>query len=350
MKKITEYTLNELMDFLISKGAKKFNAKQVWQWFYRKMETNVENMSDLSKKLRAIISSEIDFSPLELHEHHKSSDGTEKFLWKLSDGNLVESVMIPEKERVTVCISSQVGCKFRCDFCTTGKMGFTRNLTAGEIVLQVISMQLRSKRRISNVVYMGMGEPFDNYDNVIKSANILSDDNGLAIGARKITISTVGKVDGIKRYTDEDIRYRLALSLHSPFDDIRSSLMPINNRYSIEEVLDSLALYCKKSKRRVVFEYILIDGVTDRRDDADRLKELLSKLPSKLNLIKFHNSPDSKYRCSSNNRVSNFMKMFNNKDFPVVLRASRGEDIAAACGQLGMEEVKKKGRITIEKI
>ncbi|MBN1969244.1 MAG: 23S rRNA (adenine(2503)-C(2))-methyltransferase RlmN [Candidatus Delongbacteria bacterium] len=338
-------TYDNLENEILSSGGKKFNTKQIWQWLYRKDTDDFEAMSDLSKDLRKILNDKFCSELLELEEKHESMDGTIKFLWKLKDGKSVESVLIPEDDRVTVCISSQVGCKFNCSFCTTGKMGFLRNLSVDEIVAEVISMQKMYDRRISNVVYMGMGEPFDNYQNVIDSASILSDDRGLAIGARKITISTVGKVDGIQRYTEEDQRYRLAISLHSPFDNVRSSIMPINKKFQIKELFDTLKKYAEKSKRKVVFEYILLDGLNDRKEDMQELKTLLKTLPSKLNLIRFHNNPYSEFKCPDERKIYKFYQEMQNRDFPVVIRASRGEDVAAACGQLGMDKMDGLNRL-----
>lgn len=338
MNYITNYTYKELEEVLISEGEKKFSARQIFDWVYRKSETSFDNMTNLSKSLREKLKSSYSVLPFTEIVVKESSDGTKKYLMTLQDGNKIEAVSIPEKDRLTVCISSQVGCKFGCSFCATGKMGYIRNLEVYEIVSEILLIQQSTGQRVTNVVYMGMGEPFDNYDNVIKSADILSDDRGLAIGTRKITISTSGHCEGIERYTKEDVRYKLAVSLHSPFDDVRVKMMPINNRYNIKTLFETLKKYTEKSKRKVVFEYILLRGVNDRDKDVTELKKLLSSLPSKLNLIRFHPHDKAIFEKTDRLRENQFYNKLRTPQFPVVFRQSRGEDIDAACGQLYYSE------------
>ncbi|MCK4979424.1 MAG: 23S rRNA (adenine(2503)-C(2))-methyltransferase RlmN, partial [Candidatus Delongbacteria bacterium] len=226
------------------------------------------------------------------------------------------------------------GCKFNCSFCSTGKMGFIRDLTTAEIVEEIIFIQNLKQIKVTNVVYMGMGEPFDNFENVIKSAEIINSDSGLAIGARKITISTFGHIPGIKKYIDLDVRFRLAISLHNPFNDQRSDIMPGNKRYNLDDLFAILKEYTKISNRKVVFEYILLKDINDSLDHAKELKKLLSALPSKLNLIKYHDNPYTEFSSTDTLKQHKFYNFFKNVNFPVVFRASRGEDIDAACGQL----------------
>ncbi|MBN2790504.1 MAG: 23S rRNA (adenine(2503)-C(2))-methyltransferase RlmN [Candidatus Delongbacteria bacterium] len=333
-KNLTGLSFEELIDNINDMGGKKYIAKQIWNWIYKKNIIDIDLMSDISIKFRELLKEKFNIGLYRLKEKKISSDGTEKFLLELQDGNSIESVLIPEKDRLTICISSQVGCKFNCSFCSTGKMGFIRDLTTAEIVEEILYIQKLKQKNITNVVFMGMGEPFDNFDNVIKSAKIINDDNGLAIGSRKITISTFGHIPGIRNYIDLDIRFRLAISLHNPFNDQRSEIMPGNRQYNLEDLFKILREYTKVSNRKVVFEYILLNGVNDSQDHAKELKTLLSKLPSKLNLIKYHSNPYTEFSPTTNMQQQKFYNFFQNVNFPVVFRASRGEDIDAACGQL----------------
>ncbi len=340
MESILGFRYGELCGIVEDAGGKKYSAKQLWSWLYKKSVTDFALMSDLPADLRSYLSSRFSTIPLKVETSQKSSDGTVKLLLKLYDSNFIECVIIPEKERLTLCVSSQAGCRFNCAFCATGKAGFKRNLSASEIVGQVLTASDFLCKKITNIVYMGMGEPFDNYDEVIKSADIISDDSGLAVGKRKITISTFGHIDGLKRYTEEDIRYKLAISLHNPFDSERDLIMPANRKYSLKELFPVLKSYAKKSNRKVVFEYILMKGVNDTEKHASELIRLLRTLPSKLNLIRFHRgSENDRFRPLTEESSVRFYNYFRGEDFPVVFRTSRGEDIAAACGQLSAERL-----------
>jgi 23S rRNA (adenine2503-C2)-methyltransferase len=335
MKSLTGLRFDELSEEVTACAGKKFNAKQIWSWLYKKGVPGISEMTDIPLKLRTSLLNK--FSPpcLRIADVKISSDGTRKLLLALRDDNFIECVIIPEKERITLCVSSQAGCKFNCSFCATGKAGFKRDLEASEIVGQVLTASDHFGKRITNVVFMGMGEPFDNYDEVIRAADILSDDSGLAIGKRKITISTFGHTDGIIRYTKEDARYKLAVSLHDPFDAERSTIMPGNRIFGLKGLFEALKTYAKVSNRKVVFEYVLIKGFNDTERHAKELIKLLSALPSKLNLIKYHSSSKSGSILPSGDReTAEFFNYFRNASFPVVFRTSRGEDIEAACGQL----------------
>ncbi len=334
---ILGYRSSELCEIIVQVGGKKYTAKQLWSWLYKRTVTDFDMMSDIPLAVRERLSSEFCIIPLEIESSVKSADGTEKFLIKLLDGNFVECVLIPEQDRLTLCISSQAGCRYNCAFCATGKSGYKRDLSASEIVGQVMAVAVRSGKRITNVVYMGMGEPFDNYDEVIRSADIISDDAGLAVGKRKITISTFGHIDGLKRYIADDVRYKLAISLHNPFDRERSLLMPANRKYPVSDLFDALKEYARRSNRKVVFEYILIHGVNDSERHAEELIRLLSGLPSKLNLIKYHGISEGGFKPLSEASSLKFYRYFSKVNFPVVFRTSRGEDISAACGQLSAE-------------
>ncbi len=340
---VTGYRPDELKDLIVSLGGKKYSAKQIWNWIYRKSVNDFSLMSDIPAGLREKLKENTGFEKINISGIYESLDGSVKLLLELSDNNSVECVIIPETNRLTLCVSSQAGCRYGCKFCATGKLGFIRNLTASEIVSQILIASDYAQKRITNVVYMGMGEPFDNYDEVIRSADIISDDSGLAVGKRKITISTFGHIDGVKRYIDDDIRYKLAVSLHNPFDRERSSIMPGNKKYGISELFEVLKLYTKKSNRKVVFEYVLIKGFNDTERHAKELIRLLEKLPSKLNLIKYHHLPDE----NGNNALSEedtlaFLSRFRRVNFPAVFRKSRGEDIRAACGQLAADHFSER--------
>lgn len=343
MNSILGFRYGELCQVVENAGGKKYSAKQLWSWLYKRSVTDFDLMSDLPVSLRTNLSSKFSIVPLSIETVKKSTDGTVKLLLRLYDSNFIECVIIPEKERLTLCISSQAGCRFNCAFCATGKGGFKRDLTASEMVGQVIAASGFYGKKITNIVYMGMGEPFDNYDEVIKSADIVSDDSGLAIGKRKITISTFGHIGGIRRYTEEDVRYKIAISLHNPFDEERSRIMPANKKYPLKELFPALKEYAKKSNRKVVFEYILMKGMNDSERHAEELIKLLSLLPSKLNLIKYHGlSEDDKFIPLDEGSSMRFIRYFNRVDFPVVFRTSRGEDISAACGQLSAERSEEK--------
>lgn len=343
MNSLTGYTFGELDRQIHDLGGKKYTAKQIWNWLYRKNVYNIDGMSDVPAGFRVLLKENFSIALPEIEKSEKSSDGTVKLLLRLFDANFIECVVIPEKDRITLCVSSQAGCRFNCSFCSTGKLGFKRNLTADEIVGQILVSASFTGKRITNVVYMGMGEPFDNYDEVIKSADIISDDSGLAIGTRKITISTFGHTDNIIRFTEEDIRYKLAVSLHNPFDAERNLIMPVNKKYGIKELFEALKKYTKKSNRKVVFEYILMKDVNDTEKHAAELIRLLSTLPSKLNLIKFHSQKNSsEFQPLEESSANKFYHYFRNADFPVVFRTSRGEDISAACGQLTANTIREQ--------
>ncbi len=340
---LTGYRFGDLNRKILGLGGKKYTAGQIWNWLYRKKVFNIDEMTDIPADFRSLLRKNFTLSLPVIEKSEKSSDGTAKLLLKLYDGNFIECVIIPEKDRNTLCVSSQAGCRFNCSFCSTGKQGFKRNLAADEIVGQVLVSSSFSANRITNVVYMGMGEPFDNYDEVIKSADILSDDSGLAIGTRKITISTFGHTDNIIRFTDEDIRYKLAVSLHNPFDDEREKIMPANKKYSLKDLFESLKRYTDRSNRKVVFEYILMKNFNDTERHAAELIRLLNKLPSKLNLIKYHaQKGGSDFTPVEEPSAMKFYNFFKNAGFPVVFRTSRGEDISAACGQLTAKTLTEK--------
>ncbi|MFO7810834.1 MAG: 23S rRNA (adenine(2503)-C(2))-methyltransferase RlmN [Candidatus Delongbacteria bacterium] len=335
IRTVTGISFKNLQNIVTEFGGKKFYAKQIWKWIYQRSVTDFDRMTDLPLDLRSTLGSYFTPDKITVREIRKSFDGTEKLLLELSDGIYIECVVIPEKNRLTLCVSSQAGCRFNCSFCATGRMGFIRDLTSSEIVSQVLTASNHTRRRITNVVFMGMGEPFDNYDQVLRAADIISDDSGLGIGKRKITISSFGHIEGIRKYIEEDIRYKLAISLHNPFDDQRSRIMPVNKKYPVKELFDILKIYTEKSNRKVIFEYVLIKGVNDSKEHAAELMKRLKRMPCKLNLIRYHKCPDElDLDPPDKNSEFNFMAKLKDAPFPVVFRKSRGEDISGACGQL----------------
>lgn len=334
---------SEMEDFFVSIGEKPFRAKQMIKWIYQKGECDFDRMTDIGKKLREKLRSSAEVSSLKILRHQISACGdTEKFLFELKDGNCIESVIMSYEDhigpsRLTACISSQVGCAMGCAFCATGKSGFTRNLSAGEIADQVIAIQREiapSERRIANVVLMGMGEPLMNYDNVLKAIRLMNCAEGIGIGIRHIAISTCGLVPGINRLADEGIQTKLAVSLHSPFDESRSEMMPVNRKYPLPELMKALRNYQKKTGRRVTFEYAMIDGVNDGLDSAERLAELLSGLTSLINLIPLNNVTEYRAGRSPEGRIERFKSYMESRGIRTTVRKERGHDIDAACGQL----------------
>jgi len=326
--------------FFESIGEKPFRAEQVLKWVYHQGVTDFDQMTNLSMELRQQLCQVAEVEPPRVLNEQLSLDGTTKWLIGFGGGNAVETVFIPEPNRGTLCISSQVGCALNCTFCATGAQGFNRNLSTGEIVGQVwlaaqaLGHQRNGKRRITNVVFMGMGEPLLNFDAVAGALSLLRDDLGFGFAAKRVTLSTAGLVPGIDRLRTT-IDVALAVSLHAPEDKLRETLVPLNRKYPIKELMRSCADYVSdKHKRSVTFEYTLIDGVNDHPEHARKLVKLLRRLPSKLNLIPFNPFPGTRYRCSSEVRIREFQKIVMAGGLIATVRKTRGDDIDAACGQL----------------
>lgn len=311
----------------------KMRASQVAKWVYMRAVGSFEEMTDLPAELRTTLEKHYTVSPLETTAHLHSSDGVDKLLVHGGDQQGFECVLLPYPERVSCCISSQVGCAMGCTFCATGLGGFDRNLTAGEIVAQYLLLQRLSPKRISHVVYMGMGEPLQNYENVVQSLKLFHEEVGLSY--RHLTVSTVGIVPQIRRLAKEGLPIHLAISLHSPFDEIRESMMPVDKRYPVAELMESARYWFSETSRKVTFEYLLIDGVTDTIEQAEELARLVKGLPCLVNLIPFNFVDTGQgFRRPSGNRVNSFRRALEAKRIPVSQRMERGHDIAAACGQL----------------
>ena len=330
-------TRSELIRFVENLGEKPFRASQLWLWLYHKGVTSFDEMSNLSKDFRERLKNAAEIRSIELFQKTVSvSTGTQKFLWRLQDGQKIESVFIPESDRKTICISSQAGCALGCTFCATGGMGFRRNLEACEIVDQVLAVRRETGVQPTNIVVMGMGEPFLNYENTMHALDLLNDPEGVAVGHRKITVSTAGIVPRIRQYTEEDRPYKLAVSLNAVSGTLRTELMPVNKTYPLGDVIQSVRDYTRRTGRRATFEYVLLNRVNDFTAHADRLLNLLKGLPCKVNLIVWNPTSD-RFSRPDHKRVQAFAERIQPLHAPVILRLSRGDDIDAACGQLAGE-------------
>jgi len=335
MVPITGLTFKELEQFVENEGFKKFRAKQIARWIYKKLSTSFEEMTDLSKEAREKLSKRAEIRTIHLLRKEMSEDGTVKYLFELKDGNRIESVFIPERDWNTICISTQVGCPIGCRFCLTAKDGFTRNLKASEIVEQYLEVQRDVKdRRISNVVFMGMGEPLLNFENVKKSIEIMVDERMLNLSSRKITVSTCGIIPGIERMAKELRKVKLAISLHATDNLTRNALVPINRKYPLEQLIKTLRKYPADNVRRIMIEYVMLKDVNDSKENAEKLAALVKGIPVKVNLIPFNPYPDAEFEKPSREKVEEFQRVLWNKNIAAFIRDSRGEDISAACGML----------------
>ena len=332
MKHIYNYSLDDLTTYFQEIKQKPFRAKQVFQWLYQKMVYHFDDMSNISKDLREQLKQDMVIDSFTIAEKQVSQDGTIKYLFKLSDGHLIESVLMRHDYGQSLCVTSQVGCNMQCAFCASGLLKKQRNLTAGEMVNQVMAVSHDSGIRISHVVVMGTGEPFDNYDEVMKFIRIINHPHGLAIGARHITISTCGLVPMIEKYSHEGIQTNLAISLHAPNDEIRDRLMPVNKAYNMDELRKSVKSYIETTNRRVTFEYILLDGVNDSLVCARQLAHYVKGLNAYINLIPYNSVDEHGFLLSQN--VDAFKDELLRLKVNCTVRKEHGRDIDGACGQL----------------
>jgi len=332
---IKSLTREELRNELVNLGEKAFRADQIYQWMHVKLAGSISEMSNLSKSLREQLEEEYEYVSLEIVEVQRSkSDGTCKYLFRLSDGNMVESVLMHYHHGNSVCISSQVGCRMGCRFCASTIGGLTRSLHPSEMLDQIYRIQKDSGERVSNVVVMGTGEPLDNYDNLVRFIQLLSDENGLNISQRNITVSTCGIVPRIRQLADEKLQITLALSLHASTQEKRQELMPIANKYELSEVLDACAYYFRQTGRRLTFEYSLVGGVNDSQEDAERLAALAKPLHSHINLIPVNPVTERSYVQPGKKVIDNFKIKLEKCGINVTIRREMGRDIDGACGQL----------------
>lgn len=334
------YDRQALKRFFADMGESSFRATQLLKWIHRHGVTDFDEMTDISKKLRARLKEQCEVRVPEVEYEQYSNDGTRKWLLRMDDNNCIETVYIPESTRATVCVSSQVGCTLNCSFCSTGKQGFNRNLDTGEIVAQlwVVYQRLREEtgleHPVTNVVYMGMGEPLFNCDNVLPAVNLMLDKDAYNLSKYRVTVSTSGVIPAMEKLRDTTDA-SLAVSLHAPNNELRDELVPLNKKYPLEKLMPMCREYfTKEPKRSVTFEYVMLDKVNDEPEHARQLIELLDGIPSKINLIPFNPFPYTQYQCSSDDRMERFQKYLVEAGFNTRLRKTRGDDIDAACGQL----------------
>ncbi len=338
MVNVTDLNFEELEGFVKSLGLERFRAGQISRWVYKKLVTSFDEMTDISKETRKLLSENCKIKNLRLLKRETSSDGTVKYLFELEDGNRIESVFIPERSWNTLCISTQVGCPIGCKFCLTAKVGFRRNLKTSEIVGQYLEVLRDTGERISNVVFMGMGEPLLNFESVKRAVQILTDERMVGISSRKVTVSTCGIIPGIRRMAKELNRVKLAVSLHATDDETRSFLVPVNRKYPIRELFRELRRYPADNTRRIMVEYVMLKGINDSLQDAEKLASLVKGIPVKVNLIPFNPYPGSEFEGSGMERIEAFQRVLWRRNIAAFIRDSRGQDISAACGMLSAKE------------
>ena len=334
MNDIFHYSLESLEKRFIAKGFKKYNAKQIFDWIYKKKVRSFGEMTNLSKALRAYLEQYYSIGALTVDTRQVSHDGTEKFLFKLSDDNLIETVLMRHSYGNSVCVTTQLGCNIGCAFCASGLEMKGRDLETEEIVLQIMEIEKLTNERVSHIVIMGIGEPFDNYENTMNFVDIINHPDGLAIGARHITVSTSGIVPQIREFAEREKQINLAISLHASNNKIRSRIMKINNAYPIEDVIDAAKYYVEKTNRRITFEYILLEHVNDEVSHADELSNLLRGINCHVNLIRYNSVAEFYYRGSKESRAQTFHNQLIKRGINTTLRKEQGSDIDAACGQL----------------
>lgn len=333
----------QLRDFFVSQNDKAFRGNQVYEWLWIKGAHDFEDMTNLSKETRKMLDAHFVINHIEVDDMQLSLDGTIKNTIKLHDELIVESVLIPSKSRTTACVSSQVGCSLNCTFCATARLKKMRNLNADEIYDQVVAIDKQSRlyqnHKLSNIVFMGMGEPLLNYENVLKAIDKITSDEGLAMSPRRITLSTVGLPKMIKKLADDEVKFNLAVSLHSAIDEVRSKMMPINEKSNLAELLDSLQYWYAKTQKRVTFEYVVWKGINDKKKDIEALVNYCKKIPSKVNLIEYNAIDGDGFQQADAKAIEYYVRELERNNIIVNVRRSRGKDIDAACGQLANKKV-----------
>ncbi|MFW5433538.1 23S rRNA (adenine(2503)-C(2))-methyltransferase RlmN [Paenibacillus apiarius] len=341
-------TLEQLTAWLAQYGHKKFRAAQVWDWLYRKRVTNFSEMSDVNQDCIELLAEHFAITTMSEHVKQESADGTIKFLFKLQDGNLIETVLMRHKYGLSVCVTTQVGCNIGCSFCASGLLAKSRDLSSGEIVEQIMQVQLhldeaKQDEKVSHVVVMGIGEPFDNFNNLVDFLNVIKDHKGLAIGPRRITVSTSGLADKIYEFTDMNLQVNLAISLHAPNNELRTRIMKINRAIPIEKLMQAIQYYLDKTKRRVTLEYILLKDVNDRKEHALELVDLIRDMRdlASVNLIPYNPVDEhSQYQRSEQQSVREFYDILKQHGINSSVRLEHGTDIDAACGQLRSKQIR----------
>jgi 23S rRNA (adenine2503-C2)-methyltransferase len=344
-KDLKNKTLPELQQITGNFGAKPYIAKYIFSFIHQQNISDIALISPLPKELRGkLIDAGYFISQLKITEKLTDPDGTVKYLLETSDGNKIEAVLLDEQGRKTICLSTQIGCRLGCVFCATGYIKFQRNLTAGEITDQVNTISKDAEVKINNIVFMGMGEPFMNYDDTLKTVRILASPFGKNIGIRRQTISTVGIVEGIKKLADEDIYPRLAVSLHAPDDKIRKKIVPAANKYPLNDILNAIQFYNSRTSRRITIEYCMIDKINDSSDCAERLADILAGLDVSVNLIEYNPHPGCDFKPAEREKIKIFKDILMKSGFETIIRFRRGRSIKAACGQLGADRIKLKSK------
>ncbi|MBP3831183.1 MAG: 23S rRNA (adenine(2503)-C(2))-methyltransferase RlmN [Clostridia bacterium] len=334
MKNIKSYNLDELKQELINLGEKPFRAEQIFKWIFEENVTSFDEMTNISLELREKLKKEYTLCVFNIIKKQVASDGTIKYLFDVLDGNAIETVLMKYHHGYSICVSSQIGCKMGCKFCASTGIAFIRSLTSGEIVEQLLAVERDEKIKISNVVFMGIGEPLDNYENVVNAIRIINNQEGINIGARHISVSTSGLVPKIYKLAEENIQCTLSISLHATTDEQRSKMMPVNNLYNIEELLQACKDYIAKTNRRISFEYALAKENNDNLEDAKRLVKLLKGMNCHVNLIPINKIENGSFDKSSNENIMKFRDYLNNHGIVATIRRELGSDIDAACGQL----------------
>jgi len=335
---IRRLTREQVTDYFLSIGEKAFRAKQVYEWLWKKSVKNFDEMTNISLQTREQLKKDFVINQIAVDQMQRSSDGTIKNAIKLYDDKVVESVLIPAEKRITACVSSQVGCSLDCNFCATARLKRMRNLNPDEIYDQVVAIKDQSEfyfdRPLTNIVFMGMGEPLLNYNNVLAAIDKITNPKGLGMSPKRITLSTVGIPKMIKKLADDEVKFNLAVSLHSGIDEVRSRVMPINDKSPLEDLADSLRYWYDKTKRKVTYEYVVWRGINDTEKDALALVEFCKVIPSKVNLIEYNPIDDGEFQQASDEALDTYIDLLEKNDIVVNVRRSRGKDIDAACGQL----------------
>ena len=339
-------TLQELQNYFVENGESKYRGEQVFNWMYNHLSADFSEMLNLPKSLRKKLENEAEINTLNYIDSETSPEtGTKKFIFSTKENHKIESVIIPEEKRTTLCISTQIGCPLDCKFCATGLMGYKKNLTAGEIFDQyLLSAKDYGKEKITNIVYMGMGEPLLNYNATLKSLEIFAEELTTGMSLKKITVSTIGITPKIIELAETGLNVKIAFSLHSCFENIRTKIMPVNKKYSLKQNIEAIKYYSQKTKTRITFEYVMLKGINDREEDIKALIKLCSEIPSKVNVIPFnslqHMNPSgfsAELKPTAKNRIEEFVQKLRDKNITVTVRFTQGEDIAAACGQLAVK-------------
>ena len=331
--------LKELEDFVVALGHKKFHAKQIYNWIWKRGVTDFAGMTNLSRELRAALEEKATVSLPDVVQHQVSEDGTQKFVLRLADGRQIESVFIPDTPKQTFCVSTQVGCAMGCAFCLTGKMGLVRHLSAAEIAAQVrlLAKATNLLDKSFNIVLMGMGEPLQNYDNTMKAMRMLNEKEGLDMHPKRVTLSTVGLVPQMDKLAQEELMPNLAVSLHAASEETRAAIVPPSKKYTMQDVIDACKRFPLSKRRRIMFEYVMLAGVNDSDEDARKLVKVLSGVKAKVNLLPLNAAPGIPFERPSDERINKFARILADKGLMVSVRKSRGRDIRAACGQLIVE-------------